>query len=634
VIDKVKQFMRRKEFQCAVLVVLAVVATIALLNGMGLNSLYGYGIVLPVLVLVGVLVTVFYGYKNYEKRTAVFSLIFAIILALSFVIGQKMSLATEGASVSLGIRDAYLFLAWTFVVFFGVMSLVKLIQKIAHDKFSVMSSFKPTKRFWLTISGVIFICWLPYLLAFFPGYLSLDSFNQLGQATGGFALSNAHPILTTGFLALFVNIGLAIGLNMTLAVSIAVVAQMLVFAMILGFIVYWLAKNSLPKIFVILAAGYFALHPIIAIYSITVWKDVLFSGFLVVLVIFLYDLVVSHGTLLKSKKWMIGFLLTALLVVFWRNNGIYIVLVVLLAVGLAYRAYWKVTLPAFTSVVVGIFIIQGPIYNYFNLNEASLRESVAIPLQQIAYTAKTGGEFSDQQRDFFASCVAPLEEMAEGYISYSPDPVKSLVIADNREELNDHCFNRSGGEFLEHWLAIGLNNPQPYIQAYLMQTIGFWYVGSLDWYSDLFPTYIEEGLRNRFNVYPTDLVNRVTGVNMQQRIWDTTVKLRNYIVVNKSFLIWLMLFAALFMIVVRKSRFLLALLPLIALWLTLLVANPSTASYRYSFAFCLALPVVLGMMFALSKNAKTAPKSKSRGTQSRKKSQKKLKYKSHGKMIE
>ena len=80
-------------------------------------------------------------------------------------------------------------------------------------RFTILRTKAPPMENWavfLCCFLIIFICWLPYFLAYFPGILSNDSVWQMDQILGIRPLSNHHPFTHTMIIKLFYSIGYAI----------------------------------------------------------------------------------------------------------------------------------------------------------------------------------------------------------------------------------------------------------------------------------------------------------------------------------------------------------------------------------------------------------------------------------------
>lgn len=108
------------------------------------------------------------------------------------------------------------------------------------------------------------------------------------------------------------------------------------------------------------------------------------------------------------------FALTALFLCFWRNNGIHVLILCLLAVLILLRRQAKRILACGLAVVVGTMVIQGPVYGALQIRKDSLTESISIPLQQLAAVICSGETLSPEQESVLYS-ILPKEEWIDKY---------------------------------------------------------------------------------------------------------------------------------------------------------------------------------------------------------------------------
>ena len=110
------------------------------------------------------------------------------------------------------------------------------------------------------------------LLVFSPGIISYDSNNQWEQIVSG-NINNAHPFFTTYFMLLLSKIW-----NSPTVVLVFQVFIFSYFWMNIARIIRENNKKSFKKILIYTIVISFI--PIISLYSITLWKDILYSYYL------------------------------------------------------------------------------------------------------------------------------------------------------------------------------------------------------------------------------------------------------------------------------------------------------------------------------------------------------------------
>ena len=216
----------------------------------------------------------------------------------------------------------------------------------------------------LIIFLIPFFIFLYYLHVYDPGILSVDSYNQLHQiATGHF--SNWHPFFHTFIEMICIKI-------YANPVSIGIL-QILVFSSMWMIICKYFRNDELDsgfkdKIFILQVAItlIISLVPINAIYSITLWKDILFSYFLMFLCFLIKVMLDKKGQV--SYRFIIVFSLLMACISQIRPNGIYIVILLMIIFGIYLfkkntedRLY--IIMPALTIIFILLIASLNVAYN-------------------------------------------------------------------------------------------------------------------------------------------------------------------------------------------------------------------------------------------------------------------------------
>lgn len=92
-------------------------------------------------------------------------------------------------------------------------------QCTSKNSSSYESSLKPVGplgvKTTILLALIPFICWIPYLLIYWPGFIFGDTLSSLAQATGIAPYSNHHPFLYTMFIKACLKIGNILGIGNT-----------------------------------------------------------------------------------------------------------------------------------------------------------------------------------------------------------------------------------------------------------------------------------------------------------------------------------------------------------------------------------------------------------------------------------
>ena len=213
-----------------------------------------------------------------DNITRVFAVIFSIMMTFGYYAEHDL------------INGAYM-IAIQFIGWYSLFIRLLILFEKQTIKLKITNSNKKISSVKFILVSMLFgfICLLPYLLLYFPAVMTMDSYSQGSQVMGMLRYSNHHPWIHTMLIKLFYEIGYSITGNKTIGISFYTVFQMLTMCFIYSYTVYILYKNNVKKVLLILLWAFFFINPFNAIYSITMWKDVLFSGITLLFTVFLWD---------------------------------------------------------------------------------------------------------------------------------------------------------------------------------------------------------------------------------------------------------------------------------------------------------------------------------------------------------
>ena len=179
----------------------------------------------------------------------------------------------------------------------------------------------------LIIFSIPFLIFLFYLNIYNPGILTYDSFNQMHQIASN-EFTNWHPFFHTFIEMLCLKIYPS-------PISIAIL-QILVFSTMWTIICNYTRVNDTSNkkfdkefILQIIFTLFISIIPINAVYSITLWKDILFSYFLMFLCFLIKVTIDKKGHL--DYKFVISLSLVMAFVAHLRSNGLLFIGIVLIA---------------------------------------------------------------------------------------------------------------------------------------------------------------------------------------------------------------------------------------------------------------------------------------------------------------
>lgn len=533
------------------------------------------------------------GTSRTRMRPVLPAFIFSVALSLAVVCGSKVvsngGLRVVGFGATHLLRFGWIDIVWGLLltaVFTAITAQTPRLYRWLRERdlrARIPADSKQGRLLQLVATGVIAGTWLPALLTYAPGGVNPDALFSIKQALyAGSSRSwdNHHPVTYALFLRLWLSIGTALH-SVQLGVFIACIVQFLIMAAVCGYSIAWLVKKGVPVVFVVLATLFFALFPAFALYASELSQDSLFAALVLLYSLHLIDVIQSDGELLKKVGGGATFAMLSLLIIFCRNNGILVVICAGVALILLYRMRVKPLYALLTGVLAFTVIVQGPVYTAFKVDRPIV-EALAIPLQQVAYVEVTGGAVP-QKDQHFLNGLLPADRWRLAYAPACVDPLKgdpyfnSKYLSDNR------------GQAAKTWLSLLSKNPGAYSDAYLLETFGYWKPVVGTWPGlPLAPI-----VNNHLGIHRSDLIAHVTGRSLAPFYKAFTGSHVLRATLNIGLTVWLAFLSAAVLVMLRKPKYLLGLIPCVGSWLGFMAAAPIAFAYRYLLMFVFCVPLFL-----------------------------------------
>jgi len=451
----------------------------------------------------------------------------------------------------------------------------------------------PRRFFWWAVA-VLVVSRLPYLVRYWPGHLTFDSYSQISQSLGLTALSNHQPVMDTLLIGLFARPAYALG-HMTWGVGAYSIAQIVVTSIAIAYAVTRMVSWGIRRWLVGVAYLVWALWPLAGAYSITMWKNVPFAAAMLVVVVMLVDLA-KDPSAIRRPAWLIGFGVVLAGVFLLRSDGPYeAVPAMIVAIFLASRGRRKRMLTTMLATLVVALGVRFPVYDALGAAPDLPQSALSVPLQQIARASHNhSANFTPAETAFIADLFKGKTPAQVGqlYNSGLADPVKGAV--------NTSYLQHNMGQFVSSWIALGERFPADYLDSFLANSYGYWY-----------PEYNMVTISNPATAMPS-----VPGLTTSApkaspphatptRSFSSTQAIPVVTIVYSTGLaFYLFLFVLAAFAVTRRWRFAWCLVPLAMIWLANL-ASPVAGDYRYASDYIVAIPVMLPLALSAVKSAAT-----------------------------
>lgn len=465
------------------------------------------------------------------------------------------------------------------------------------------------------------VCYLPYFLMYYPGWLNNDAVWQIEQALGWVPGSNHHPYFHTLILKVFFMIGYRLSGTCMGGAAFYTFCQILVMAMVFGFFLYQLYKRGTKSYWLALAFLFYAVLPINGLLTICMGKDEFFVASLLLFAWMTvnYDLGEKVGTVESLHvddgshqrndsgkhgvlQWCC-YLLVGLAVCLLRSNGIFIFVgtAVVLLIDRMRKGNGRFPVRTFLCVVavlIGYLICHGPVLKALHVEQPDTIEGLTMPTQHLLCAYLKGGELTEEEIEMINQ-VAPVDEVGDYYNPWLFDIVKDYI----RREGDQQVIADNRWEYFKLWLRAGLRNPLQYLVAEVRQTAGYWAYSVKDYeyvYGEYYMTDnpFDITTQRKFFSYDAELAmhNFLMGFqDLYNRVWSLGLNT------------WLMVFCLAYMAFDRRNA--LMFVPFIVLLVTLLLATPVYNEFRYAYGLFAAFPLLFSYSFGARnsgiKNEKT-----------------------------
>lgn len=550
------------------------------------------------------------GRQEKDKRKNIIENILAILFALFTIIGYSYKKTNTWDLIFHGEIQ----FAKSLIVFISYSILFKLIIDYIFEKIITNIKYKSAtnkifnfifeKHAFIMPLIIILVCWLPYVIIFYPGVLMKDSTNQIKQFFGmeipegssnnsvnlideNVKITNHHPVLHTVILGSCVKIGKIIG-NDNLGIFLYTIIQTILLASALAYIIKFMKELKTNNYIRILALLIFCFIPVFPFYAVEITKDVPFASLMIFYIIELYKIIKEYADKKLSKKRVVLIIFISLMVCLLRNNGIYVILLSLPFAAISNKINRKSIL--FATLIV--FILYESFIKLLlpalKISNTGVREMLSVPFQQTArYVKEYDNEVTDEEREIIDK-VLKYDTLANRYVPERSDAVK--------DEYNKDATSEDLKNYFKVWFRQFFKHPNVYVEAFLNNYYGYFYLeGNIEEYTTRFIANCDDDLTKtgEFNYSYNDeykgernAVKHLLNISKRMPViyWCTNIGLNT----------WILLIVLGYLIYKKKYKFIVFLLPSLV---TLLVCcvSPVNAYFRYELPNIFAMPLIISI---------------------------------------
>ncbi len=317
----------------------------------------------------------------------------------------------------------------------------------------------------------IFILWIPVLLAYYPTLWAYDVQEQVPHIIGTNINTN-QPILHTLFIELFLILGKKIN-SYEFGMLLLSLVQMLIMSCIFSYsiekIQTYINNKLVSKIITAILIIYYAFIPFNSILSISMTKDVLFSGLFLVVLIYLYDFIDNDNVSIYKKVLYVVLSLVMLLI---KNNMVSVYIIFFIITLLMFKKINKIYVSklCFLSLII-YFIFNFCLINVTKAKHGDKVEKYSVLVQNLTYVAinhenkviKDNMLYGIIDRECYPTNIDYFYD--KNRADYAKEPIKECI----KNQFSDY-------KLVTTWIKYGAKYPIEYIDSWSNLTIGSWYI--------------------------------------------------------------------------------------------------------------------------------------------------------------
>ncbi|MBQ7679275.1 MAG: hypothetical protein IJT34_05450 [Butyrivibrio sp.] len=453
---------------------LSFVATALFPMTFGLDTLSVNNSILVLAVWLGINGIMQWGALPWDRRLYSISWVLGLMYALMQVCGARL-LAHETL-----IGSGWMWLAvpvYTLVFGAFIRALYHGLEKKAVWQLTSVTegigsaSEKTGCRGLLQTWGVILLCWIPVWLAAYPGFFCYDQ-------DGIYAswLAHSYPAKHAPILQMMEGAFIAASFRLTGTANPGIALYVFLQMTVISGVLAWSVQLALPgaekRLLRMILTAYYALLPVISIFSICTTKDVPFAMLTVTVVLMLWQLLRDPQRFLSDRMKLILFFFCSTLMLLCRRNAIYALIVsAAVLIPVCHKGYRLKFTALLISVICCNLLVVSVIYPRLGVRKSSDVDAYSIPIQQLTRAwLERPDAFDPSDRELLSELTGEELRKLQNYVPVVANPVK-MVYQD--------ALSARRADFLRLWARIGWRVPMVYLDAMLMQSLYGWYPPSI-----------------------------------------------------------------------------------------------------------------------------------------------------------
>ncbi len=558
-----------------------------------LASLNGWGIEKAVLVIC---LSCFYVYvkKHYpfQKSTAILSFCLSVFVLIGLCYVNATGLALTILRKSQMIKTLIVLFGYGVLFYCGIVVLEIwlrgfLLRQAEETRDSIV-------KYSLKAGIFILVCWLPYLICFYPGTTLYDAGTMLGEYFGFYPVTNHHPYFQTLLMGWFVDAGNRLGSGAA-GMFVYVLIQVLMFIAVIAYMLGEFYRLGISRRTRRILMFLYAFLPVFPLYAISVGKNINFAIVVMLLTIFMFEIIESEDSFVKNKVKMALLPILLVLICLFRNEGLAIVIACFPCFLLMARKKWKAFTIIFVDALIIVAIWFKAVLPLAGVADGSVAESLSIPFVQTARCVYYYGDEMPEEEKEVIDKILVFDTLAQRYKPESSDRVK--------EQYNEDATKEDIQAYIRVYMKQFLEHPITYVDAFLNKCYGYFYPDDKGRAKFWFVVGADVAILNEagFDLY-SPFQSLVKGMDHLMTAFRDIPLFG--MTSSAGFYTWCALLAAFFIGRCGKKKYLYLFVPSLVV-LLVCVASPINAYFRYELPIVFLIPFFIGVTACLWKRQDT-----------------------------
>lgn len=529
-----------------------------------------------------------------QKKEKVYAAIFSSFLGVILIVGAQLEFYSE---ILWNIITSLKFICLAFALFPFICYLLFFINKFKSNHFDNINQ----KKLHIISFFIIFILNLLVFLAIYPGEYGYDAGYQIMQILEKVPLTSHFSILYSYILTSFVNLGKSLFNSYQIGFALYCFTQMTFLCYVATKITMFCIKKTNNIYFYLFTLLFFGVFPLYTVMALSSSQDPIFAGLFALIVLNIIELI-ENKNYYKNIYKPISLIILILLFCMIRNNGFYCILI-----SIPFILFLKnKKLLTLLLIIIPLFIYKiytGPIFDILNIKKTdTFNEMLSIPSQQLArvynYNKNAFTKKELKKLNYYYTDLSKFD-----YYIYNQS-----ISDQSKGVINNDLISKNIAGYIKLWTSVGIKDPENYIEAFLLNNLGFWYPNKNYYDPRMYHPYIEYEMMDgpkwnekyldikRNSKFP--LYDNVLNKTLTNNAWKRIPVISTFFTTGLYFILFTFLIG---IIIIRKQfKYLFPIGVILGLYTTLFLSPVSL--FRYCFPIVIIIPIILCQILTLKNN--------------------------------